>query len=72
MSMSRDPEEQPVKGAAKTGARAILWVVVAVFALALVVGIFMLGPLGLVIVVPAVLVIWGVAAVTAGGPAAGA
>ena len=70
--MSNDPDQQPVKEAAKTGGRIILWAVVAICALALVVGLFLLGPLGLVIVVPAILLIWGVAAVSAGGPAAGA
>lgn len=40
--------------------------------LAVILGVFMLGPLGLFIVVPAVIGIWLVAGASATGPAAGA
>ena len=47
-----------VKEGAKTVGRGILWLVIAVAVVAVVVGVFLLGPLGLGIVVPAVLAIW--------------
>lgn len=61
-----------VASGAKTAGRLLLWVVVAVCVVALLIGVILLGPLGLIIVVPAVLAIWVVAGITAGGPAAGA
>jgi hypothetical protein len=61
-----------VKEGAKTVGRGILWLVIAVAVVAVVVGVFLLGPLGLGIVVPAVLAIWIAAAAASGGPAIGA
>jgi len=71
-NLGADPGEEPVKDAAKATGRLLLWIVVAVALLAVIVGVFMLGPLGLFIVVPAVIGIWLVAGASATGPAAGA
>lgn len=63
---------EEVREGAKTVGRGILWLVIVVAVVAVVVGIFLLGPLGLGIVVPAVIAIWVAAAVASGGPALGA
>ena len=67
-----DDAAEPVKEAAKTAGRLLLWVVIAVAAIVVVLGVFLLGPFGLALAVPALLVIWLAAAFTAGGPAIGA
>lgn len=64
--------DEPVKEAAKTAGRAMLWLVVAVAAIVVVLGVVFLGPLGLFILLPALLAIWIAASATAAGPAAGA
>jgi uncharacterized membrane protein len=64
--------DEPIVEAAKTTGRALLWVVLAVAVLVVIVGVFLLGPVGLFIVVPAVLAVWFAAAAAAGGPASGA
>jgi hypothetical protein len=61
-----------VKEGAKTVGRGLLWLVIVVAAVAVAVGIFLLGPLGLGIVVPAVIAIWIAAAAVGGGAAIGA
>jgi hypothetical protein len=66
------PEDQPVKAAAKTAGRAVLWLVVAVAVVVVILGVFFLGPLGLFILLPAVLAIWIAAGVSSAGPATGA
>jgi len=58
-------------GAKNTG-RALLWLVIAVAIAVVIVGVFLLGPFGLFILVPAVLMIWFVSGLAAGGPATGA
>jgi HAD superfamily hydrolase (TIGR01549 family) len=63
---------EPVKEAAKAGGRLLLWVVLAVAAVAVVLGVVFLGPFGLAILVPALIAIWLAAGAAAGGPAAGA
>jgi len=68
----RHRSDEPVVEAAKNTGRALLWVVVAVAILIVVVGVFLVGPFGLFILVPAVLVVWFAAGAAAGGPAAGA
>lgn len=65
-------DDEPVKEAAKTAGRALLWLVIAVAAVVVVLGVIFLGPLGLFILLPAVIAIWLAASVTAAGPAAGA
>jgi hypothetical protein len=67
-----DAADEPVKEAAKTAGRALLWVVVAMAVIVLVLGVLFLGPLGLFILLPALLAIWIAAGATASGPAAGA
>jgi uncharacterized membrane protein len=67
-----DAEEPPVVAAAKTTGRALLWLVIAVAVVAVIIGVFLLGPFGLFILVPAVLLVWFVAGLAAGGPATGA
>jgi hypothetical protein len=69
---SPDPDEQPVKEAAKTAGRALLWVVVAAAVVVVILGVFFLGPLGLFILLPALIAIWIAASVSAAGPATGA
>jgi hypothetical protein len=64
--------EEPVVRAAKNTGRALLWLVIAVAVVVVIIGVFLLGPFGLFILVPAVLTVWFVAGLAAGGPAAGA
>jgi len=67
-----DAADEPVKQAAKTAGRALLWVVAAVAVIVVILGVLFLGPLGLFILLPALLAIWIAASATASGPAAGA
>jgi hypothetical protein len=62
----------PAAGAAKAVGRGLLWVVIAVAIVVVVLGVFLIGPFGLIIVIPALLAIWFAVGFTAGGPAAGA
>jgi hypothetical protein len=64
--------ESGAGGAARMAGRGLLWVAIAVALLAMVVGVLLLGPFGLAIAVPALLIIWLAAASSSGGPAAGA
>lgn len=64
--------ESGVGQAARTAGRGLLWVVIAVAVLAVIIGVVLLGPFGLAIAVPALLIIWFAAAASTGGPAAGA
>ncbi|HEY0387260.1 MAG TPA: hypothetical protein VGC71_02350 [Gaiellales bacterium] len=64
--------ESGASRAARTTGRALLWVVIAVAILAVLIGVVLLGPFGLAIAVPALLIIWFAAAASTGGPAAGA
>lgn len=65
-------DEEPVKEVAKTAGKAMLWFVVAVAVVIVILGVFLLGPLGLFILLPAIVAIWLAAGATASGPAAGA
>jgi hypothetical protein len=67
-----DASERPVATAAKNTGRALLWVVIALAVVVVVIGVFLLGPFGLFILVPAVLMVWFVSGLAAGGPATGA
>jgi hypothetical protein len=67
-----EAEDEPVVRAAKTTGRALLWVAVAIAVVVVIIGVFLLGPFGLFILVPAVLMVWFVAGLAAGGPATGA
>jgi uncharacterized membrane protein len=67
-----DASETPVATAAKNTGRALLWVVIALAVVVVVIGVFLLGPFGLFILVPAVLMVWFVSGLAAGGPATGA
>lgn len=49
-----------------------LWAVAALFIVATVIGVLLLGIFGVMIVVPALVFIWLAASAGAGGPAAGA
>ena len=69
---SSHDDDAPVKEAAKTAGRALLWVVIAIAAVVVVLGVLFLGPLGLFILLPALVAIWVAASATAAGPAAGA
>lgn len=72
-TMDRGPGTgDAIQEEARTAGRLLLWIVIALCLVALAIGVLLLGPLGLVIVVPAVLAIWAAVGVTAGGPAAGA
>jgi uncharacterized membrane protein len=61
-----------VGDAARTVGRGLLWLVIGVAILVVLAGVFMLGPLGLIIVVPAVILIWFAAGASSGTPASGA
>jgi hypothetical protein len=58
--------------AAKAVGRGLLWVVIAVAIMVVVLGVFLVGPFGLIIVIPGLLAIWFAVGFTVGGPAAGA
>jgi hypothetical protein len=64
--------ESGTSRAAKTAGRGLLWVAIGVAILVVLVGVVLLGPFGLAIAVPGLLIIWFAAAATSGGPAAGA
>jgi hypothetical protein len=66
-----DAESAP-EAAAKTVGRGLLWLVIAIGILAVVLGVFLIGPFGLMIAVPALVAIWFAAGAASGGPAAGA
>jgi hypothetical protein len=70
--MTREPDTEPAADAAKAVGRGLLWVVIAVAVVVVILGVFLIGPFGLIIVVPALLAIWFAIGFTAGGPAAGA
>ena len=70
--MTREPDTEPAADAAKTVGRGLLWVVIAVAVVVVILGVFLIGPFGLIIVIPALLAIWFAIGFTAGGPAAGA
>jgi hypothetical protein len=71
--MTRESDSnEPVADAAKAVGRGLLWAVIAVAVVVVVLGLFLIGPLGLIIVIPALLAIWFAVGFTAGGPAAGA
>jgi len=68
--MTRESDSnEPAADAARAVGRGLLWVVIAVV---VVLGMFLIGPLGLIIAIPALLAIWFAVGFTAGGPAAGA
>ena len=68
--MTRESDSnEPAADAARAVGRGLLWVVIAVV---VVLGMFLIGPFGLIIVIPALLAIWFAIGFTAGGPAAGA
>jgi Na+/pantothenate symporter len=71
--MTRESDSnEPAADAARAVGRGLLWVVIAVAIVVVVLGMFLIGPLGLIIVIPALLAIWFAVGFTAGGPAAGA
>lgn len=71
--MTRESDSnEPAAGAAKAVGRGLLWVVIAMAIVVVVLGVFLIGPFGLIIVIPALLAIWFAVGFTAGGPAAGA
>jgi hypothetical protein len=71
--MKREPDNnEPLGDAAKTVGRGLLWMVIIVAVVATVLGVFLVGPLGLIILIPALSAIWFAIGMTAGGPAAGA
>jgi hypothetical protein len=71
--MTREPDsDEPAADAAKAVGRGLLWAVIAVAVVVVALGIFLIGPFGLIIVLPALLAIWFAIGFTAGGPAAGA
>jgi hypothetical protein len=71
--MTQEPDsDEPVADAAKAVGRGLLWAVIMVAVVVVVLGIFLIGPFGLIIVVPALLAVWFAIGFTAGGPAAGA
>ena len=71
MTRESDSNERAAD-AARTVGRGLLWVVIAVAIVVVVLGMFLIGPFGLIIAIPALLAIWFAIGFTAGGPAAGA
>ena len=67
-----DTSETTAATAAKNTGGALLWLLIAVAIVVVIIGVFLLGPFGLFILVPAVLMIWLVSGLAAGGPATGA
>ncbi len=71
--MTREPDNnEPVADAGKAVGRGLLWVVIAVAVVVVVLAMFLVGPFGLIIVIPALLAIWFAIGLTASGPATGA
>jgi len=71
--MTRESDSnEPAADAARAVGRGLLWVVIAVAIVVVVLEMFLIGPLGLIIVIPALLAIWFAVGFTTGGPAAGA
>src|SRR5207253_562870 len=68
---TRAPESDAAQ-AVRTAGRGLPWIVIAVAVVVVVGGVLLLGPFGLAIALPALLVIWFAAGSTSGGPAAGA
>jgi hypothetical protein len=67
-----DGAGKEMKVVAATTGRLLLWVVIAIAAIAVLAIVLFIGPIGLVTIVPAILVIWLAASSMSGGPAAGA
>ena len=67
-----ETSETTAASAAKNTGRALLWLLIAVAVVVVVIGVFLLGPFGLFILVPAVLMVWFASGLAAGGPATGA
>ncbi len=67
---SQEPRVQAEETARTTG-RLAVWMVIAGAALAALVGTFLLGPIGLVVVIPVALALWLLVGAAAGGGAAG-
>jgi hypothetical protein len=61
-----------VGDAARATGRGLLWLAIVIGMVLVVLGVFLVGPFGLAIAIPALLVIWLAASWSAGGPAAGA
>ena len=71
--MTRESDSnEPAADAARAVGRGLLWVVIAVAIVVVVLGMFLIGPFGLIIVIPALLAIWFAVGFSANGPAAGA
>jgi hypothetical protein len=68
---SGDARDEMTVVAATTG-RVLLWAVVVIAAMVVLALVLFIGPIGLITVVPAILVIWLAASSMSGGPAAGA
>jgi hypothetical protein len=64
--------DSPPASAARAVGRGVVWLATVLAVIAVIAGVFLIGPFGLAIAVPALLVIWFVAGSASGGPAAGA
>jgi hypothetical protein len=71
-SSPRAEPESTAESATRATGRGLVWLAIAISIAAAALGVFLVGPFGLAIVIPALLVIWLAASWTAGGPAAGA
>jgi hypothetical protein len=67
---SQEPRVQ-AEETAHTAGRLAVWVVIVGAALAALVGIFLLGPIGLAVAIPVALALWLLVGAAAGGGAAG-
>jgi hypothetical protein len=67
-----DPVGHEDEHGARLAGRGLMWLVIAIAIVVVLVGTILIGPFGLIIVVPALLVIWLVSSAASGGPATGA
>jgi hypothetical protein len=63
---------QQAERAAKVTGRLLLWLLVGILAVVAIVGIFLVGPIALITIIPALILIWFIASAASGGPATGA
>jgi hypothetical protein len=69
--------DQPSAGqqagrAARATGRLLLWLLVGILAVVAIVGIFLVGPIALITIIPALILIWFIASAASGTPGAGA
>ena len=68
----RPSTAQQAERAARVTGRLFLWVLVGILAFAAIVGVFLVGPIALITIIPALILIWFISSAASGAPGAGA